>query len=432
MKTKLRLLKSVGLFILMMPVMLIFGLTGLREVTERLAAKGKIISQIYDEAGENLDFDKVKCLEGDTSAKLDALKVIDIEVTELREQRVTLLDAEKALKAGRELNEEMNQPADAMKHPDRGIPQAVVKSMGELFMESKAFQDGRIVKNFEAKLDIDLKTTMTAGSWDPIAVREARVELFPLAPISVVEHIPMLTTQRDTIRYMRETTFTNTAAEKLENTDYIEATLALQEQTDEVERLGVFLPVTDEQLEDVAGMAGYINQRLTYMIRARLDSQILVGDGSTPNLLGTLLLGGLNDQPLSTDSRPDAFYKAMTQVRVAGFAEPSVVFVHPNDWQVIRLLTTADGIYIFGSPMDAGQDRIWGVPVVKTTAMTENTALVGDYRNFSALYTRRGVTLKITDSHASLFIRTVQVIRADMRIAMVHYRIDAFCKITSI
>jgi HK97 family phage major capsid protein len=242
----------------------------------------------------------------------------------------------------------------------------------------------------------------------------------------------MLTTTRDTIKYMKETTLTNNAAETLESGAYGEAALALTEQSDEVEKIAVFLPVTDEQLEDVAALAGYINSRLTYMLRARLDGQILVGDGSTPNLLGTLNLASLLSQAKSTDPTPDAFYKAMTQVRVTGFAEPSVCFIHPNDWQSIRLLRTADGIYIFGNPMQAGPSQLWGVPVVQTTRETENTGIVGDYRGFSNLYMRRGVTLKVTDSHASNFTQGVQVIRADMRVAMVHYRDTAFCKVTGI
>ena len=236
---------------------------------------------------------------------------------------------------------------------------------------------------------------------------------------------------------MKETTFTNNAAEVLESIQgtvqtYGEGALALTETSDEVEKIAVWLPVTDEQLEDVAGIAAYINSRLTYMIRARLDAQILVGDGSTPNLLGTLNLTSLLTQAKGNDPTPDALYKAMTQVRVTGFAEPSIVFIHPNDWQGIRLLTTADGIYLFGSPMEAGPSRIWGVPVVQTTRETENTAIVGDYRGYSNLYIRKGVTLKVTDSHGNYFINGIQAIKAEMRCAMVHYRDTAFCEVTGI
>ncbi len=409
----------------------------LKEVTEKLAAKGKVISQIYDEAGEDLDFSKVKCLEGDTTAKLDALKAIDAEVTDLRALRITLLDAEKALKGGRDLHIEMTTPVEQMKHPVKGAEgKAEIKSLGELFMESKV---GHELKGREIHLpDVDMKTVMSAtAGWDPPTVREARVEVYPVAPINVIDLITMLTTGRDTIKYMKETTFTNNAAEVLESIQgtlqtYGEGALALTEQSDEVEKISVWLPVTDEQLEDVAGMAAYVNSRLSYMLRARLDGQILVGDGTSPNLLGTLSLSALLTQAKGNDPVPDAIYKAITQVRVTGFAEPSVVFIHPNDWQGVRLLTTADGIYLFGSPMEAGPQRIWGVPVVQTVRVTENTAIVGDYRGYSNLYMRKGVTLKVTDSHGNYFIQGVQAVKAEMRVAMVHYRDTAFCQVTGI
>ena len=408
----------------------------LKEITERLAAKGKIISQIYDEAGEDLDFSKVKCLEGDTQAKVDALKAIDKEVTDLREEREKLIDIERALKAGRELNEEMNQPAQEMRHPVKGEPRAEVKSLGERFIESKVHTD---LKGREVYFDIDLKTVVSAtAGFDPPTMREARVEAYPVAPISVIDVIPMKTTQRDTIKYMKETTYTATNAveikESIEGTlaSYGEVALAWTETSQPVEKIACFIPITDEQLEDVSGLAALVNERLSYMLRARLDGQILVGNGTAPNLRGTLNLASLNAQAKGNDPVPDAIYKAMTYVRTTGFAEPSVVFINPTDWQAVRLLTTADGIYLFGSPMEAGPSRIWGVPVIQTTRMTENSALVGDYARYSDLYMRRGVTLKISDSHASYFIQGVQAIRADLRCAMVHYRTDAFSSVTGI
>lgn len=432
MKKTIHLLWSGILFMLMLPVLLMFGLTGLKEVTEKLAEKGKLVSKIYDEAGEDLDFSKVTSLKGATTAdKVNALKLLDVEVTDLRTERETLISAEKTLKAGRELNEEMTTPAPGkeMKHPEPGEPKVEQKSLGELFVESKAFKQ----KGQESTLDIEMKTTMTAAAgWDPEALRVPRVAMYPQRPIAVVDHIPSLTTIRDTIKYMKESTFTNAAAEAAENAAVGEAALVLTETSDEVEKLGTFLPVTDEQLEDVASLQQYLNTRLTYMVQARLDAQVLEGDGSTPNLLGTANVGSINTQAKGSDPTPDAIYKAFTKVRTVGFAEPSVLFINPNDWQSIRLLTTADGIYLFGSPMDAGPDRIWGVPVLQTMAVTENTGITGDYTRHSNLYWRRGITLQITDSHASLFTSSVQVIKATIRVAMVHYTVKAFSTVTSI
>ncbi len=173
---------------------------------------------------------------------------------------------------------------------------------------------------------------------------------------------------------MEETTFGNAAVEKAEAAVYPEATLALTEKSQSVQKIAVFLPVTDEQLEDEEQAEGYVNDRLAFMLQQRLDLQVLRGDGSAPNLLGTNNVTGIQTQAKGTDPTPDAFYKLFRKIRSDGFAEPSVVFVHPNDWESIRLLRTADGVYIWGSPSEPGTERIWGVRVVQTTAAAQNAA----------------------------------------------------------
>jgi len=221
-----------------------------------------------------------------------------------------------------------------------------------------------------------------------------------------------------------------------ETAEAMESAIALTETTQAVEKVIVWLPVTDEQLEDVAGLQDYLNNRLTYMLKAKVDSQLLVGDGSTPNLLGALNYSALQSQTIGTDPVPDGVYKMFTKIRGAaaatGFAEPSVIFFHPNDWQDIRLLRTADGIYIFGSPTEPGPERIWGVPVVITTAETEHTCVAGDFRMYAAVFMRRGIEFKISDSHDTYFIYGKQAIKCTMRLAVVSFRGSAFCKMASI
>ena len=231
---------------------------------------------------------------------------------------------------------------------------------------------------------------------------------------------------------MEETTYANNAAEIREAAQFPEAQLALTEKSSPVRKIATWLPVTDEQLEDEAHARGYIDNRLPFMLRQRLDSQLINGDGSAPNLKGVLNTAGIQTQAKGTDPTPDAVYKAMTKVKVSGRAQPDYVVMHSNDWQKVRLLRTADGIYIWGSPLETGQPRIWGLPIVENDVIAEGTALIGDFGNHSELVSRRGIDVQITNSHADFFINGKQAIRADLRCAMVVYRPGAFCSVTGL
>ena len=412
----------------------------LPELNEAVVVKSQALFDITQEAGDTLDFSKITILKGSTGEKIIEFRSLNDELSELGTAR----DGKRELQAiADKVRGFHNDPQGKMIHPlgDHERP-SEKRSLGQLFVASAEYGQYTSQRNWPmpAKLDISIQNTVlrTGAGWDPETIRLSRVELDPQRPIAVIDHIPMLPTTQDAISYMEETTFTNNAVETAESTattasDLIgEAALALTERTQPVEWLPVFIPVTMQQMEDVEGIQAYVDQRLRYMLRARLDLQILNGDGSTPNLEGTLNVSGINVQAKGTDSVPDAVYKGMRAVRSTGFAQPSVVFAHPNDWQDVRLLQTADGVYLWGSPSDAGPDRIWGVPVVQTTAVVENSMITGDYTNFSALYTKRGIQLSVSDSHAHYFTRGMTAIRADMRIAMVHFRPEAFTNITGV
>ena len=199
-----------------------------------------------------------------------------------------------------------------------------------------------------------------------------------------------------------------------------------------VETIGVWLPVTDEQLEDEEEAQAMIDLELPLMLRQRADLQVLVGDGNTPNILGVNNKGSIQTQAKGADPVFDAIHKGITKVRVTGRATPDVVVMHPNDWEGLVLTRTADGIYILGNPASEAPKSIWGLTPAISDNQTENTAVVGDFLNYARFYLRRGIEMKITDSHDTNFINGKQAIRAGFRGCTVWKRAAAFCTVTGI
>jgi Phage capsid family len=315
-----------------------------------------------------------------------------------------------------------------------------VKGLGDLFTEStsyKTWADGRKAGSAEPPRfsanapEANIKTLFaTTAGWDPFVNRLPGAVLSPQQMPKVVDLIPMGNTGEHSVKWMLETTYVNAAAEVAEAGAYAESQFALTEQITPVNKIGVTLPMTDEQLADVPGSRDYLNGRLELGLKQRLDLQLLVGNGTAPNLKGLYNISGIQSQSLGADPVPDAFYKAMVLVQTVGFADPSGIIMHPQNWQDVRLLRTSQGLYIWGNPDQVGPQRMWGVPVVTTTYCTFGTGLVADFVMYTQLYYRKGIDFLITNSHASEFTSGIQRVRADMRVAFVVFRPLAICQVT--
>jgi HK97 family phage major capsid protein len=272
----------------------------------------------------------------------------------------------------------------------------------------------------------------TSAGWAPQAIRTNVVIPDEQRPIQVTDYIPSLTTTQASVVFMEETTFTNSAQETAEAGTYQESALAFTERTSTVRKVATFLPVTDEQLEDVEAAQQYVDSRLPFMVQQRLDGQIVAGDGTAPNLRGMLNVVGISTQAKGTDASLDAILKALVKVRVTGRAVPSATLIHSTDWQNIRLIKDANGNYILGSPITAGPEQLWGVPIVQTETTTAGTAICADLTRYTALYVRRGLDVQVSNSHSTFFIEGKQAVRADIRVAFVVYRPSAICTVTGL
>ena len=404
------------------------------ELRENIAKSREELKSVFDAPAEEGKYsadqkEKIKGLNTELSDSLDNLKIEESKVAN-----------EKAMEVNNEVVNELPVVEEAP---------AGVKSIGEQFTNTDAYEKymSNGVKGVDSQAEF--KTTLNTTGYPPESLRAPGIlETALRDPNAVIGLFDQIQTDQNAFVYLEETTFTNNAGEIAEAGDITsanESALAFTERTESIRKIATFLPVTDELLADVSGIQGYVNSRLSTMMKLRMDNQLLNGNGSAPNLTGVLNKSGINTFAYGSYSgelrKIGQIYQAITEIRKDSFVEPDAIVIHPSDWYDI--VTTTSSVETSGSrnPLFVvaggfGADaapRIWGLKVVPSTAIAEGTMLVGKFGGGDAaqIVTRQGVDLAISDSHSDFFAKNQLAIRLTMRMGFVVYKPTAFCSITA-
>jgi len=431
----------------------------LKEGQEKLADRQEKMAKVVAEAKQDdgsLDFNKVTCLGSDVKGSIavaEKFKAMNDEADEIGRHVETLVAAEKAASDHDRREKGIRNFPLPGAGGQKGQPanQMQFKSLGEQAVESKSFKDWQQNGGEGVKLRLDdampsdflgqAKSFATIGNkalmsttagFAPESIRLPGFVEAATRPIQLLDILPTGSTGQEAVKFMEETTRTHGAAERAEAAAFAESAFAFTERNTPVQKITDSVPVTDEQLEDAALIESYINGRLAFGVRQRLDQQCLIGDGAAPNLRGILNTPGIQTRVKGGDPVMNAIYKAMTDIRLVGRAMPTHTNMHPLDWQNIRLTRTSDGVYIFGAPTEAGPERLWGLPVIQNDALAEGTALVGSFQPaWIMLFERRGIDIQV-GFVATQFTQGLRTVRADMRGALAVFRPAAFHAVTGL
>jgi HK97 family phage major capsid protein len=102
--------------------------------------------------------------------------------------------------------------------------------------------------------------------------------------------------------------------------------------------------------------------------------------------------------------------------------------LNPRDWAEIELLKDTTGRYIIGDPKADGVKRLWGLPVVDTTAMTAGNFLTGAFQMGAQIFDREDANVAISTEDANNFRQNLVTILAEERLGLAVYRPEAFIK----
>jgi len=347
------------------------------------------------------------------------------------------------------------------------------KTFGELFVDSPAYKefigrhagrDGVIpnaVKGIQsspfmtdAKSLITGASSTSGGAFVRNDLYAPTIDLVGERELTVRDLVTLGSTTSDTVEYVRVTSKTNNAAPVAEATSSAaptapgvagplvlnpgggykpESDMALEIVSTTVKTVAHWIPITKRAAADAPQVRTLVDNFLRYGLAEELEDQILNGNGSGENFTGILSSSPLTVGSAGTDI--DAIVDAIRSVRVTGRRKPTALVIHPNDWYSTGFLLAKDtaGKYLVGDPRASVDqlNQLWGLQVVVSEAMTENTALVGDFRQ-SVLWEREGVSLMVSDQHQDFFTRNLLAILAEMRAAFGVLDPQAFCTVTAV
>lgn len=247
--------------------------------------------------------------------------------------------------------------------------------------------------------------------------------------------IPATETTLANVPYVREytpATDETGASSVAEGAAKPEVTIEFQDADAPIRKIAAWVPVTMEILMDAPTLRGYIDGRLRYMVAYREQDQFLRGNGVAPDLTGILNTTNVQTQTATNNDVPATIADSIAKVELAD-GEADGIVMNPGDfWASVseRRSTTFDGEANGSAPIGAPAPTLWGVPVVRTRAMTTLSALVGDFAQGALILDRMSVTVRQSDSHDTYFTSNKVAVLAEERVGLAVFRPDLFVNTT--
>lgn len=310
-----------------------------------------------------------------------------------------------------------------------------IKSLGEQFTESEevalAIKTGNTWRG-RARMELKAITSATTdanGSAGDLInpQRTPGIVTPPERTLTIRQLLAPGRTNSNSIEFVQETGYVNAAAMVAEGGLKPESTLKFNLETTNVRTLAHWVLASKQILDDVPQLQSYIDARMRYGLADVEEMQLLLGDGTGQNLLGLIPQATDFDEGRrkAGDTMIDTIRRAMTQVRIAEYRATGIV-MHPSDWEQIELTKTDDNAYVFANPQNTAQPRLWGLPVVDSTAMPEGEFLVGAFRQAAQVFDREQAVVEISTEDSDNFRKNMVTIRAEERIALQVTRPEAF------
>lgn len=274
-------------------------------------------------------------------------------------------------------------------------------SLGEQFVESSEFLEYRsnpqgngkpMASTFALIKSVDANSKALAGS---VATPDAAM---PARRFPLLEVVGKLSVDRANFHWIEYPLAPPEAGDVLEGAAKPEASIVPVLKEGVLGKWAHTIPVTQEALEDVSGL------------RSRIDTDMIDGVRlKASKAVATAITGATLPKAEHADGLLQAIRVGWATVEDKDFI-PNTVLLNPADYAEIdiELMTRT----LLGA---SNQTTPWGLRYVSSSLVTAGKAYVGDFQTGVKLFTRSGIQLAMTDSHADEFVDNIYRIRAEQR-----------------
>ena len=259
----------------------------------------------------------------------------------------------------------------------------------------------------------------------------------PAAYTNMRDIIPVGSTTSNVIRFVKEASWTDNAAAVAEGSAPSDSEFTLSANDAVVQKLTSVMTISQEMLDDTPALGSYLSNRIPAKINSLLDTQLLTGNGTSPNLQGLLDAAAAAEFDLAS-SAPfyqsieaaqdlDVIIVALNQLALANY-QASAIVLNPTDFHKIYLLKDGQDAYLRGNSVTSADGflRINGVRVVVNNQCNSGEFIVGDFSQGSQIWQREGLNIAFGYEDSDNFSKYLVSVRGMMRIAHAIYSSNAY------
>lgn len=251
-------------------------------------------------------------------------------------------------------------------------------------------------------------------------------------------------TSSNLVEFVRLTNYVRAAAAVAMAAEKPEASIEMDTIREAVRTIAVWMPVNNQQIDDVPQLADLINNEMLFDVQKRVEELVVYGDGVGENFLGIVNTPGVldigempdgSDRGEVGDTYIDKVRRGITDVLTAGY-EPNAALMHPFEWEKILLEKGSDNRYVWIVVTENNVQRLWGIKVVETVAMQDfqgvtteqRHIIVGDFLRGATLFDRQDAAISLGWIDRQ-FVKNQRTILAEARLAFALKRPGAFRKL---